>query len=169
MAARSGLGYGDLYNPSGRTNRAMTLPAHISARICDVIHQGGGMPIDDEARGHGAIALMGTIGAIWMLRPDGTLWDADADFGKPLAPLSEEFRTTAIVYGVERFPWLAELLPTRSLTAKDCTGCAGRGFFETGHTEPPLASRILCQTCHGMGWVGPSNPALTPTGPRPAG
>jgi hypothetical protein len=131
----------------------MILPAHISARIREVIAQGGGTPIDDEARGHGAIALMGTIGAIWMLRPDGTLWDADADFGKPLTPLTEEFHTTAIVYGVERFPWLAELLPPRPPGAQDCTACVGRGFFVTGTSSPAFPSKILCQTCRAMGYV----------------
>jgi hypothetical protein len=147
----------------------MMLPEHISARIREIIAQGGGTPIDEEARSHGAIALMGTIGAIWMLRPDGTLWDADADFGKPLTPLSEEFHTIAVVEGTDRFPWLAELLPARPPGARDCTACSGRGFFETGYTEAPFASRILCQTCHALGWVGPSNPALNPTGLRPAG
>jgi hypothetical protein len=62
----------------------MLLPVHISERIREVLAQGGGFPIDEEARGHGAIALMGTIGAIWMLRPDCTFWDADADLA--LAP-----------------------------------------------------------------------------------
>jgi hypothetical protein len=66
----------------------MTLPGHIADRIRESIAQGGrGFQIDEEAGGHGAIALMGTIGSTWMLRPDGTFWDADADLGKPLTPL----------------------------------------------------------------------------------
>lgn len=51
----------------------LTLPPHIARRIRDVVAGSGNFAIDEEARGHGAIALMGTIGTIWMLRPDGTL------------------------------------------------------------------------------------------------
>ena len=33
-----------------------------------------GHTIHQEARRYGGIALMGTIGCIWLLRPDGSLW-----------------------------------------------------------------------------------------------
>ena len=122
----------------------MLLPPHISQRIRDVIAGTGCTPIDDEARGHGAIALLGTIGATWMLRPDGTLWDADADSGKPLTPLPEKSKIMALVWGVERFPWLAELLPQRSYASVDCAECEGRGRVG--------ATPILCPTCQGLGW-----------------
>ncbi len=68
----------------------MELPIHISERIRDVITRGGGQGIAEEARGHCAIALVGTIGSILMLRPDGSLWDADADSGKPLTPAMKQ-------------------------------------------------------------------------------
>jgi hypothetical protein len=125
----------------------LILPAHIAARVRDAIAAGGlGKYIDEEARGHDAIALMGTIGAIWMLRADGTLWNADADFGIPLTPLAEEFHTRAIVAGVERFPWLAELLPVRPSDAVDCASCEGRGHFVVQD------SRVLCPHCEALGW-----------------
>jgi hypothetical protein len=122
----------------------VTLPDHIAEKIRGVIEQGGGTYIDEEARGHGAIALMGTLGSIWMLRPDGTLWDADADWGKSLTPLGEEWRTRAIVEGVDRFPWLAELLPKRSPESADCSFCKGAGRSPDG--------KILCFECEGLGW-----------------
>lgn len=122
----------------------MTLPDHIAEKIRAVIAQGGGTYIDEEARGHGAIALMGTIGSIWMLRPDGTLWDADADWGKPLTPLAEQWWTQALVYGVDRFPWLAELLPKRSPESVTCSLCKGIARSPDGN--------ILCPECHGLGW-----------------
>ena len=130
----------------------MILPAHISERIREAVAGGGlGTSIDEEARGHGAIALMGTIGSIWMLRPDGTLWDVDADWGKPLTPLSEECRIMAVVWGAERFPWLAELLPSRPSNAPDCSDCKGSGHV--GDLS------VLCPQCEGLGWT-PSNPPL---------
>ena len=137
----------------------MELPAHIAERVREAIRRGGGTPIDDEARGHGAIALMGTIGSVLMLRPDGTLWDADEDTGRPLTPLPEEWHTRAIVWGVRRFQWLAELLPARPTDALICTACRGTGSLGN--------SAVLCSQCDGLGWT-PSNPALNPTVLRPA-
>lgn len=128
----------------------MNLPAHIGERIRDVITRGGGLGIDEEARGHGAIALMGTIGSIWMLRPDGTLWDADSDFGKPLTPLPEDSRTMALVWGVERYPWLAELLPARPSDALSCSDCSGTGRV--------ASTPVLCPSCEGLGWMPPNPP-----------
>jgi len=123
----------------------MKLPAHISERIRDVIARGGGKGIDEEARGHEAIALAGTIGSILMLRADGSLWDADADFGKPLTPLPEEWHIPALVWGAEKFPWLAELLPHRPLDALRCSECGGSGhLFNTPD---------LCSACRGLGWT----------------
>jgi hypothetical protein len=132
----------------------MVLPAHISERIREVLAQGGGFPIDEEARGHGAIALMGTIGSIWMLRPDGTFWDADADFGKPLTPLPRDLETTAIVVGTERFPWLSALLPARPPQAVDCSFCAGRGRLVPANALPGSGG-ILCWKCQALGWLAP--------------
>jgi hypothetical protein len=120
------------------------LPDHISEKIREFVARGGGSAIDDEARGHGAIALMGTIGSIWMLRPDGTFWDADADFGKPLTPLPDESHVMALVWGVERFPWLAEILPSRAPDAEPCNDCTGLGRL--GNLP------VLCPTCSGLGW-----------------
>jgi hypothetical protein len=131
----------------------MDLPTHISERIRDAIARGGGgKGIDEEARGHGAIALMGTLGSIFMLRPDGTFWDADADWGKPLAPLTEEWHIKALVWGVERFPWLAELLPPRPSDASSCPECGGSGHLGN--------SPVLCSRCEGLGWT-PSDPPST--------
>jgi hypothetical protein len=135
--------------PDGQAR--LDLPAHISERVRDAIARGGGLGIDEEARGHGAIALMGTIGSIWMLRPDGTLWDADADFGKPLTPLPETARIKALVWGVERFPWLAELLPARPSDAASCSDCSGSGRLGN--------SSLLCQTCEGLGWTTSNSPS----------
>jgi hypothetical protein len=133
----------------------MLLPGHISERIREVIVQGGGFPIDEEACDHGAIALMGTIGTIWMLRPDGTFWEADEDFGKPLAPLPRELETTAIVAGTERFPWLKELLPARPPDAADCSFCEGRGQFVPTNALPG-SKGIFCSKCQALGWLAPS-------------
>ncbi len=134
--------------------RNMLLPNHIRDRIREVLVQGGGFLIDEEARGHGAIALMGTIGAIWMLRPDGTFWDADADFGKPLTPLPPELEITAIVAGVQRFPWLKELLPAEPPGTLDCSFCGGHGQLAPKNARPGSAG-VFCPKCQALGWLAP--------------
>jgi hypothetical protein len=127
----------------------MRLPEHVSRRIAETIAQGGGLGVDEEARGHDAIALMGSLGALWMLRADGTFWDVDADADKPLQPLPEALHTTALVAGAQRHPWLAELLPMKPPGARECETCGGRGMLS--------ASRIFCPHCDALGWkVGSS-------------
>jgi hypothetical protein len=42
---------------------------------------------------------MGTIGAVWLLRPDGTLWEVDDGSGRPLTPLAPEWRVGALRCG----------------------------------------------------------------------
>ena len=120
--------------------------------------------IDAEGRRHGAIALMGSIGSTWLLRPDGTFWDVDFDFGKPLTPLESKFHVTAPVAGAKRYPWLAELLPPRPSDGRDCPVCSGQGVV-----RPPNATGgngILCPNCSALGWVAGATAAEQQ---RPAG
>lgn len=130
----------------------MKLPAHITARIRELVarRSSAGHHIDDEAARHGAIALMGTLGSLWMLRPDGSLWDVDVDTGKSLQPLAPELHVTALVAGVERYPWLAELLPSRPVDARDCSTCRGRGRIFAGDTSED--NFVYCPDCSALGW-----------------
>ena len=130
----------------------MTLPPHIADRIRTIVLEGRGGGIDEEARSYGAIALMGTLGSTWLLRPDGSFWDVDADFEKPLTPLPDELRITALVAGSERYPWLAELLPDRPDTARDCDKCRGRGTIIPFGAAPSTPG-VFCSDCSALGWV----------------
>jgi hypothetical protein len=138
-------------NPRGRlvlrTATALDLPAHIAERVRDVITRGGGKAVHEEARAHGAIALSATFVSILMLRPDGSLWDADSESDRPLTAVAEEWRIPALVWGVEKFPWLAELLPLRPSDAPGCDPCGGSGRI--------LNSPALCAKCRGLGWTPP--------------
>lgn len=145
----------NLLSPLGTRDGVLILSPHIAQRIRDVIARGGGFPIDDEARQHGAIALNGTIGSIWMLRPDGTLWDADADFGKPLQPLQARYHQMAVAVGTERYPWLSELLPGRPADASDCQACGGSGRIRTPNG---VGSGFLCEPCDALGWRREESP-----------
>ena len=135
---------------------AIQLPLHVAARVRQALADvdPAGTTIDQEARRHGAIPLMGTIGSIWMLRPDGTLWDADEDWGKPLQPLDERFHLMALAIGVERFPWLEELLPRRPPGAVACPECGGSGARRpAGESSRPSGGGLLCERCNCLGWI----------------
>ncbi len=133
----------------------MKLPRHIVQRMretLDALESPGPYHIDDEAKRYGGIALMGTIGATWLLRPDGTFLDVDSDFGKPPEPLDPAFHITALVAGSERYAWLTELLPQRPASARDCEVCRGVGrVFAEGDSQS--SSGAFCPACNALGWT----------------
>ena len=124
----------------------VVLPAFVVSKILRALSGEGSLSfaIDDEAREHGAIALMGTIGCIWGLRPDGTLWQFDADVQLPLSPLPPELTFLALIAGSQRYAWLAPLVPARPDVAIDCPVCPG--------PKNPMLP-VFCAICSGLGWV----------------
>jgi hypothetical protein len=130
----------------------MPLPAHIAERIRSIVASTStnGYHIDSEAARYGGVALMGTIGAVWLLRPDGTLWDVDDDSGRLLAPLASEWHHAALVCGAERYPWLAELIPRRPQDAVSCSVCRGGGWLQVGGSS--LGKGVFCPECQVRGW-----------------
>jgi hypothetical protein len=134
------------------------LPRHIVERIHATILElkpSSPFHVDGEAQRYGGIALMGTIGATWILRPDGTFLDVDSDSGKPAQPLDAAFHTTALVAGTERYQWLAELLPQRPFGARDCSCCLGRGRLYL--TDQQASSEgVFCPECSALGWTASS-------------
>jgi hypothetical protein len=123
----------------------INLPPQIESRVsrCVAGVEGPNFAIDAEARDHGCIALIGTIGMIWGIRPDGSFWQFDEDSGRELASLPEEHELEALVFGVRRHPWLEELLPVRPTGAVGCARCEGSGS---------LGEVSLCPDCRGLGW-----------------
>lgn len=130
----------------------MQLPPHVVDRIRAWVANTPkqGHHVDHEAARHGGLSLMGTIGSTWLLKPDGTFWDVDDDFGKTPEALSEELHLVALVSGVERHPWLAELLPARSEDAHDCLVCAGTGRLAL---EGSASGFVYCDACSALGWT----------------
>ena len=101
-----------------------------------------------------------SIGVIYGLRSDGTLWKFDEDFGLPLTPLEPEFEATVLVLGSERYVWLHEAIPKRPATAVECSTCHGIGKMavseDTGVCTPypaPGANSCVCPYCRALGWV----------------
>jgi len=133
------------------TPATVLLPRHIADRIAHIVATTApaSFDVDAEAAKYGGIGLMGTIGTLWLLRPDGTFWDVDDDFGKPLTPLEPEWHHAALVCGAERHPWLAEVIPPRPADAVTCGSCNGVGFHPV-HGESHKG--VLCSDCHVRGW-----------------
>lgn len=131
---------------------AIVLPEHIAQRIQDIVARTSpdGGYIDNEAARYGGIALMRTLGAVWLLRPDGTLWEVDDDTGRPLLPLAPAWHHAAMVCGTERYAWLAELIPQRPEGAAPCAMCGGEGMLHV--TDRREQGGILCPQCRARGW-----------------
>ncbi len=100
--------------------------------------------VNYEGRRYDALPLFGTLGEVWLLRPDGTLWRCDSDWGRDVEPLPDELHLVALVEGVARYPWLRELLPERPQDAVICNACDGTGRIARGAT--------FCPSCGALGW-----------------
>jgi hypothetical protein len=130
----------------------LPIPATLSQRIEAEIQRLEEHPpghINHEGRRQNALPLFGTVGEVWLLRPDGTLWRADSDFGRKLEPLPNEAQLTALAVGAQRYPFLRELLPSRPDNAVQCDACAGRGRIGPGEV-------LFCYSCGTLGWVSPT-------------
>ena len=124
----------------------MDLPSEIANRVRACVDTQDLVPflVDEEVRKHGSLVLMGTIGEVWTLRPDGTFWRFDEDMSP--SPLPEELHIRALSWGKLNFPWLGVLIPSRPAGAADCSDCEGRGGF---------SNHPVCPSCNGTGWEQP--------------
>ncbi len=80
------------------------------------------------------------------LNADGEAWDLDLGDGT-IHPVPDGPRKVGlIVLAAQRCPELAQWLPRRPESAKDCHLCQKLGWL------PPPFPRTLCPECFGMGW-----------------
>jgi hypothetical protein len=105
--------------------------------------------VNYEGIRYGGLPVFGTIGEVWLLRPDGSFWRVDSDCGLALEPLPSRLHTTAVVAGTERYPWLRELIPPRPADAVPCSQCQGEGriFLRNGDEY------FYCDACGALGWL----------------
>ena len=126
----------------------MKVPSTISHRIEEAIAElapEGVGHINYEGIRYQALPLFGTLGEVWLLRADGSLWKADSDLGITLQPLPESLHTIALVAGADRYSWLRELLPAHPVGAVSCRACGGRGRVGPGNA-------LFCRLCDALGW-----------------
>ncbi|HTA17790.1 MAG TPA: hypothetical protein VK989_00775 [Polyangia bacterium] len=100
-------------------------------------------------RRHDAIPLLLTIGTMIFLRIDGTFLEYEGDpLPERLVRESPDIDAVALAWGIERYPWLSELLPSRPADSQECAACGGIGRvgFKGSHY-------IYCPACAALGWV----------------
>ena len=123
------------------------LPPEVAARIQRLV-DGRESHFNDVCLAHGGIMLFGTIGSLYMLKPDGTFWQAE-DETSPFSPLTSAHEISAIVLASRGpYPWLSVLIPPRPNSAIECTDCSGIGYWSPGW---------VCGPCRGLGWVAASS------------
>jgi hypothetical protein len=106
--------------------------------------------INFDGQRYAALPLFGTLGEVWLLRPDGSLWRADSETGSRFEPLPVHLHTTALVAGLQRYPWLKQLLPQRPANASSCNSCGGQGRIGPENT-------LFCHICGALGWRSPND------------
>ena len=129
----------------------MHLPPHIAARVRTAVES-----LDDQTlpgrvgREFGALPLFADIGGAILLRPDGALLELEWDQPSEQAPreVTDPQANIGLVVGAENYPWLAELLPPRPLSAQPCSQCGGRGRIAIAGQ-----SAVYCGVCGARGWI----------------
>lgn len=92
----------------------------------------------------GALLVYGTIGAIFFLRPDGSVLVQDPDSEEtPAVETDSTWKLIAMVAAARKFPELAALLPQRPDNVRDCPVCRGTGLY----------MQVPCSVCRGLGWL----------------
>ena len=86
--------------------------------------------------------------ADYYLRPCGEVVVIGEDFDEPEVVGIHTDRSNVLrmlVWGAERYPELAKLLPARDAGAVDCPTCRAIPLF--------AELNVLCPTCGGLGWL----------------
>jgi len=129
----------------GPHNKPEPLPIEVPPNIVAKIRQG--LVHKDD----GVLRICGSLGWVCCVSPNGDCYQ-ERD---PLCEHREDelkidrsrgAQLRVLVLGGERFPQLRRLLPMRPAWALDCPHCRG-GWVDFPH------QRLICHTCHGLGWV----------------
>lgn len=84
------------------------------------------------------------------LTPEGEVISTGFEPGELKRSRESQDLLNALVWGTERYPSLAALIPERPLESSDCPLCGGSGVYEVGRFSKETA---VCVCCGGLGWV----------------
>lgn len=94
------------------------------------------------------LLIYGDIGGAAYIRADGSI-DIEDDLPGSSWSTDPNILTSVLVCAVKRRPELAELLPERKALDTNCADCGATGWETLGSIT------IICEICHGLGWVSP--------------
>jgi hypothetical protein len=131
----------------------LKVPADIVAEIRRRRHKAGYTSPDVSEGGDDYVC--GSIGYSCCISKDGDCYMALDPFfqpgradGPPIIDRSRRAQLQVLVLAGEIYPQLLSLLPPRPPAASDCKQCHG-GWIK----DPAPLGKIICQACHGMGWI----------------
>jgi hypothetical protein len=130
----------------------MLIQASIAAKIASEVTALGDQLLPDITgkRLH-ALPLYADLGGAVLLRADGQFLELQWDKPSEQDPIERDEPSwkVALVAGAERYPWLAELLPSRPDNAVNCEVCDGTGRFPHAGSS---RGYLFCGRCDGLGW-----------------
>ena len=117
----------------------MVLPEHVAERIRSLVAStpSSGGHVDNEAAKYGGIAVMGTVGATWLLRPDGSLWEVDDEHW----PRIEGPRLRRLASSTHRRPTLYAETPVSAVTLPATGELPGLAYELSGHQRAVRGDR----------------------------
>ena len=99
----------------------------------------------------GALPLMLDMSGAFAIRPNGDLVQFDWDGPAGAVPLEDpRLINIALHQGRIKHPHLASLVPSRPVSARDCSHCGGTGRLP--FTTTPGFENVICY-CGGLGWL----------------
>ncbi len=132
----------------------MKLPEMIAARVLATIAElktrSAAEPTDAWAQvacRFDALPLYRDLGGTGCLLPAGQIIQTGWDDEGPPSLVDPALEVAMLVAGVQRYPWLKPLLPTRGVDARRCAVCKGSGVIRIGRGAP-----MFCGECSGLGW-----------------
>ena len=144
-----------------------TSTAWLPAWIAEQIATGAAQRARLSSVGEDAIHLCGSVGVDIVLTSTSAVYVGEYDLETfESAARSIQWRQVAgverlgwIVLGARRFSALRALLPRRSRTSISCASCRGSGdwhMFSQDRKEALRVRGMICKTCGGLGWQGPT-------------
>jgi hypothetical protein len=97
-----------------------------------------------------ALPIGVSLWAYVFLTPDGEVISTGVEPGELKRSRDNQDLLNALVWGTERYPSLATLIPERPKDSSECPLCNGAGEYEVGRHSKQTA---ICVCCGGLGWV----------------
>lgn len=137
---------------SGMTSPSITqeLSAHVRRRLAEYLAEPDPHNLRSVVEKFGALPLVGDMGGMFALRPDGEVISYGWDEPHDVAVLRDARLRNAVLFrGSMKYPELGALVPARPTDAIPCPHCE-----EVAAIQREIKN-IVC-FCGGLGWLPPT-------------